>query len=210
MFDPKWEDIHNSRPWSNVHNITLCKVVEASIPKGGKILDLGCGVGAQAIHLAFQDYHVLGVDGSISALNNLKQSLIVEFPKNLTLVAADVMNLDYPPIFDCVIDAALLLHLPYDMGRELVQRVKRWLTPEGVFVSFNPRSIPEKYTYGQFTNFYTLEHMTEIVKSWRCYELASIDSEIMSKEVLSYWWAQMSHRSLKVSINDYIGKVGRE
>jgi SAM-dependent methyltransferase len=49
----------------------LAKELAGKLPPGSRILELGCGLGADARHLAGQGHHVLAVDYSRPAIENL-------------------------------------------------------------------------------------------------------------------------------------------
>lgn len=67
------------------------------IPQG-RILDLACGSGRHAIHLAKQGYDVLGLDRNTEALNVLSQTAQDQRLKNLTVRELDLeTDLDNPP-----------------------------------------------------------------------------------------------------------------
>ncbi len=67
------------------------------IPKG-RVLDLACGSGRHAIHIAKQGYEVLGLDRNTEALNTLSQAAQDQHLKNLAVRELDLeANVDNPP-----------------------------------------------------------------------------------------------------------------
>lgn len=67
------------------------------IPQG-RVLDLACGSGRHAIHLAKQGYEVLGLDRNTGALATLSRSAQDKHLKNLTVRELDLeTDVDNPP-----------------------------------------------------------------------------------------------------------------
>ncbi|MDP4128261.1 MAG: class I SAM-dependent methyltransferase [Bacillota bacterium] len=79
-----------------------------TIPKAGRVLDLGCGTGALLFCLAEMGYQAVGVDFSLSMLRAAKKSTAGKF---IELVHGDVtQGLDFPDkSFDLVL-ASYVLH----------------------------------------------------------------------------------------------------
>jgi len=103
------------------------------VPEGGRVVDLGCGSGRLAFHLARAGYAVLGVDRSAALL-----ALARRRAPGATFRRASFLDLELPPChavvalgevfnyrFDPRVDAAAL--------RRLFRRVYRALSPGGLF-----------------------------------------------------------------------------
>lgn len=93
-------------------------------PKKGKLLDLGCGQGRDAIALALLGYDVMGVDNSkvgIDQMNNIGKT------KNLTLVGqvADIYDFDQFAAFDIILLDSMFHFAKNDKEKEvrLIQKI---------------------------------------------------------------------------------------
>lgn len=74
-----------------VHYETILTTVLSYLPKKGKILEAGCGLGKWLIYLHQHDYDVIGMDTSKDAL-----SLINNFDKSIPLILGNVEHTDFP------------------------------------------------------------------------------------------------------------------
>lgn len=84
----------------------VAEMIERHAPGGRNILDLGCGTGSHAVHLARSGYSVHGVDLSEAMLakaHDLKQALDPETAARLTFELGDVRSIRVGKKFDVVI-----------------------------------------------------------------------------------------------------------
>jgi len=101
------------------------------VPKGGRILDAGCGVGRDSKFFLSQGYEVVPFDGSIEMVrltSNLlgKQALHMLF-----------QDMNFFNEFDAVWANASLLHVPYENLREVIESFHASLLPSGIlYASF--------------------------------------------------------------------------
>ncbi|NIM93524.1 MAG: methyltransferase domain-containing protein [Anaerolineales bacterium] len=73
-----------------------------SLPKGSKILDIGCGTGRHSVEFATRGYQVLGIDLSFNMLRQAKMAA-KKHRVDVDWVQADATDFGSVPIFDAAI-----------------------------------------------------------------------------------------------------------
>lgn len=114
-WDPIWEEIFRSREWGRYPPEELIRFVARrfySAPDRGtvKILEIGCGTGANIWFLAREGFEAYGIDGSSTAIQKARLRMAEE-GLSADLRVGDVLHLreHYPRnYFDAVIDVACL------------------------------------------------------------------------------------------------------
>jgi SAM-dependent methyltransferase len=97
---------------------------------GSRIVDLGCGTGAQVTRHLAADHRVVGVDRSTHSLALARREL-----PEVAFVQADLADVAFAPAsLDAVTAFFSVIHLPRDEHAGLFAAVHRWLRPGGRFV----------------------------------------------------------------------------
>lgn len=113
MWDPVWENVFRSQAWGKYPGEELIRFVARNFYKvpdrsRTRILELGCGPGANIWYLAREGFGFVGVDGSVTAIEQATARLDTECPgwrERGELVVGDIGKLDFPDgSFDAVID----------------------------------------------------------------------------------------------------------
>ncbi|MGV3758259.1 MAG: class I SAM-dependent methyltransferase [Actinomycetota bacterium] len=122
-----------SLPWHREAPPPLLERAVAARPGPGRALDLGCGEGVYATHLAQQGWSVVGIDFVPAALDAARRRA-EQAGVELELVEGDV--LDHRPAmpYDLVLDSGCLHHLPKPKVPAYRRRLDEWLAPGGAYV----------------------------------------------------------------------------
>lgn len=101
------------------------------LPKGGRILDAGCGVGRDSRFFMSSGYEVVAFDGSLEMVKMASKLL----EKDALHMLFQDMN--FLSEFDAVWANASLLHLPYESLRKVFESFHNALLPSGIlYASF--------------------------------------------------------------------------
>jgi cyclopropane fatty-acyl-phospholipid synthase-like methyltransferase len=121
----EWAERIERDPWEH-----FLDELAARLPTGGRLLDLGCGNGAKIAHLA-ETFDLVAVDISEEQLRLARARM-----PRATLVHDDFGELDFDAeTFDAVTAFYSFVHLPREDHRALLERIRGWLKPGGLFLA---------------------------------------------------------------------------
>lgn len=121
-----WDD---GRPWR-----PLPDLLARFVPPGGRIVDIGCGLGGKAAQMAALGYRVLGVDISQAAIDEA-QRLAADSEGELSFRRADFLRESPDEPFDLAFDRSVWATFD-ESGRDaFVGQVANWLVPGGHWIS---------------------------------------------------------------------------
>jgi SAM-dependent methyltransferase len=126
----RWDARYSEKEWEPEReaNLFLVREFESRTP-GGRVLDLACGEGRNAVWLASRGWHVTGVDFSGVALDRARK-LAARRGVRVDWVRADVTRFaPRPDSFQLV--AILYLQLPGDDQRRALERAVAAMAPGG-------------------------------------------------------------------------------
>jgi SAM-dependent methyltransferase len=104
----------------------------AVLPKGARVLDLGCGAGVPVAKcLSEGGHHVVGVDNSPGQIGLARQYVpAAEF------VISDFSAAEFDDeSFDAIVAFYSITHVRRELHAELFSRILRWLAPGGTFLA---------------------------------------------------------------------------
>lgn len=154
----------------------LCEMIETRTWEPCKAIELGCGLGVNALYLAQKGYKVTGIDLSGSAINKAQQkakSLELE----LDFLQADALQAQELPKekFDLAYDWELLHHIPPSKRLLYLRNIKAILAPKAMYYSvsfsiedpsFGGQGILRKTPLGTVLYFSSEEELKKLFESY--------------------------------------------
>ena len=121
-----WDD---GQPWR-----PLPDLLARYAPPGGRLLDIGCGLGGKAAQMASLGYRVLGVDISQAAIDAARQ-LTAGSDGSLELRRADFLRESPDAPFELAFDRSVWATFDESGRRAFARCVAHWLVPGGHWIS---------------------------------------------------------------------------
>ena len=145
-----WNNIFSSREWGKYPSESLVRFVARNFYNTEraniKILEIGCGTGANIWYMSREGFDVYGVDFSEAGIEIAQKRLISEGLK-AKLTVSDVAKLNYPDdFFDAVIDCECIYANTLESSKKILLEINRVLKKNGCFYS---RSFAEDMFIGE-------------------------------------------------------------
>ncbi|MEU3255508.1 class I SAM-dependent methyltransferase [Streptomyces sp. NPDC006997] len=128
-------------PWDTGVRPHLVDLVESGRIKpegGGRVLDLGCGTGAESVYLAGRGFDVVGVDYARVALDRARARARQEGAEDrCRFVRADITSYPLPGVdgtFDVILDFGALDDMTGQPRADMARLIHRYAHPGTVFV----------------------------------------------------------------------------
>lgn len=139
-WDPIWEEIFRSKEWGkyppeHVIRFVAGNFYQVSHRKEMRLLEIGCGPGANVWFMAREGFTVSGIDGSATAIKQANERLLRE---GLTadLYVGDYSSLPWPDSnFDGVVENVSLYCNRWTAVKRALAEVRRVLKPGAPFLS---------------------------------------------------------------------------
>ena len=138
-WDPVWEKVFQEQEWGKYPSESLIRFIARNFYKkdrqNTKILEVGCGTGANIWYLSREGFDTYGIDGSNTGILLATKRLENENLK-AHLSTDDILALPYEnDFFDCVIDVECLYANNYKNSSKILLDIKRVLKKGGLFYS---------------------------------------------------------------------------
>jgi len=142
-FDEKWEEVYRTQGYRGRYpNEDLIRFIAGLYKPLGdeekkkiKILEVGCGPGAEIWYLAREGFSVYGVDGSETAIKLCRERLKSE-GLSAEVTVGDMVKLPYADeFFDAVVDVAAIQHNTLENIAKIFSEIHRVLKIDGHFFS---------------------------------------------------------------------------
>lgn len=116
--------------------VLACQHVLENVPKGGRILEMACGIGSVASCLSTLGYEVEAFDISVAAIERAKQLAqnVGQPPEMFSLADQDSLSEMPDSSFDAVLAIGLFRYLNRAQQEKAYRNINRILKPGGKFV----------------------------------------------------------------------------
>ena len=132
VWDPVWEDVFKRQAWGKYPSVDLIRFIarnfyQSKDHRSVKILEVGCGPGANLWYMAREGFTVYGIDGSKTAIAQAKQRLNQECPGwSGELRIGDITALPFDDgFFDAVVDFEAICCNSFDNAKIIYQELSR-------------------------------------------------------------------------------------
>jgi SAM-dependent methyltransferase len=155
-----------------------CNELVERLPKGARVVELGCGGGAAETRRLARRFRVTGVDLSAEQLRRARERV-----PEAEFVQADFTEIDFEAgSLDSVAAFYSFNHVPRDLLAPLYARVHAWLRPGGLFLTALGTSDTENWT-GDFLG--APNYFSSFPPEENSRMLADADFELLRDELVS-------------------------
>lgn len=141
-WDSIWEDIFKNSEWGKYPSEDLIRFVARNFYKSNnkdeiRILEVGCGPGANIWYIAREGFNAYGIDGSKTAVDNANLRLDREVPGwKGEIVVGDFTRIPYEnDFFDAVIDSEAIYVNSFEDSKLILDEIHRVLKIGGKLYS---------------------------------------------------------------------------
>ncbi|MFJ9501231.1 class I SAM-dependent methyltransferase [Brevibacillus centrosporus] len=131
-WDSIWEEIFKQQAWGKYPGEDVIRFVarnfyRAEVRSDIKILEVGCGTGANLWYMANEGFTVYGIDGSETAIKTATARLDADVKGwKGELAVGDITNLSYPDgFFDAVIDVGAVCCNSFENAQKIYNEMAR-------------------------------------------------------------------------------------
>ncbi|MEZ7892859.1 MAG: class I SAM-dependent methyltransferase [Candidatus Wallbacteria bacterium] len=152
-WDPIWEKVFYEQEWGKYPPECLIRFVARNFykkdRKNVKILEVGCGTGANIWYISREGFDTYGIDASKTAIEKAEKRLKAE-SLNAHIILGDIEKLPYEDnFFDAVVDNGCLCCNSEEATIKIIKEIKRVLKISGLFFS---KTFTEKMYIGKKQN----------------------------------------------------------
>ena len=144
----------------------FAKELIALVPRGGRILDLGCGEGRDSVYFASYGFEVTGLEVSAAGLEKAER-LAAERGVTIRWVCRSMLDLPVTGRFDLIYSCGSIHHVPKEERRHLFRRLKTLTRPDGLHahVVFTDTLVyPEK---GEEIDYFLPGELGRVYSAWQ-------------------------------------------
>lgn len=215
--DPIWDELHKKKPWGRYPAEDLIRTVMRNYKTqtsrtNCKVLELGCGAGANLSFFLNEDFQVYGVDGSFHAIEKAKSFLKPKQNQTLELHVSTFENLQYQKNnFNLIVDYFALYANRIDVVKKVYSELNDLLETNGWFygrvwgtrsegfqtgtqievgTSENPETGP--CANMGVSHFFTRGELDDLVKGWKYSEITRFETEYDNGQIVEEFsiWGQ--------------------
>lgn len=133
-WDNTWEEVFSNNEWGKYPAESLIRFIARNFYKVNKresikILEVGCGPGANLWYMNREGFTVYGIDGSETAIKKAEKRLkedIWDGKGNYSLQVGDIISLPFEDnFFDAVIDCEVTYANKYDEAKRMFAEMHR-------------------------------------------------------------------------------------
>jgi len=200
------------------HHYRFAAITEFLPPRGGSILDLGCGPGTFLAHFASGYERAIGIDLAKSQIEFARQKYGSD---RLRFEAADVSASGLENQFDAIVSIEVIEHLPIEETQPFLHTILRLLKPGGTVVLTTPNyrslwPLIERVISRKGPVDYTRQHINRFDPSRLVTELERAGFAVRRKRtffVVAPFVAALSTRLAKIVYameRRFLGSLGAE
>ncbi|MBU2020564.1 MAG: class I SAM-dependent methyltransferase [Bacteroidetes bacterium] len=161
-WDPIWNKVFTENNWGKYPSESLIRFVARNYYNQERseirILEIGCGPGANIWYLSREGFQAFGLDGSSVAIAQAQERLDHE-QLEATLLVGDILNIPYSDhYFDAIIDVECLYANSIENAKIILEEMQRVLKPQGKLYS---RTFSERMFVGEKNDEKTFKTIKE-------------------------------------------------